>query len=412
MTTTTAFPLSRALGIAGPLFLALGVAVPAAAQQDGRWTAWLGCWQPTADPTVADVPAEAEPYVVCVTAAEGGARFATVSGGETVAERTVVANGTQRPVEQSGCQGWETARWSQDEQRVYLRSELTCEGGTQRTTTGVLSMASPEEWIDVQGVAAGDNEAVRARRYRVASEARVRAAGAAVDVADRSLALSTARTAAAQELSLEDVKEATTQVSAPVVEALLVERQSQIRVDAKALVSLADAGVPESVIDLMVAQANPDRFMIDRAARAGVEVPAEETEERDRRYPIYAGWGYDPFGYDPFWYGSYGRYGYSRYGYGYRDPYSWNYGRGPSIIIINPGTDDDDQPRRSGRMVKGRGYVPTDGATRSGGDSSVRSSGGSGSSGATAGSGSSSGGSSSGSSKGRKATRRGGGGGL
>jgi hypothetical protein len=417
MTTNRTRSVTRLAGAAGTLFLALGVG-PLAAQDDARWLAWQGCWQPTSDPLAAEVAADAQAYVVCVTPADGGARFTTVADGQTVAERTVVANGAQRPIEQSGCRGWESARWSEDEQRVYLRSELTCEGGTTRTTTGVLTMASPEEWLDVQGVSAGDNTAVRVRRYQVASQARIEAAGAQQALGDRALALATARTAAAQELSLNDVREATTVLAAPVVEAMLVERQSRIRLDADALISLADAGVPASVIDLMVAQANPDRFMIDRDARSVGEAQAEDrAEEAYGRYdrpPIYAGWGYDPWGYDPFWYGYGGRYGYGYGGgYGYRDPFSRYYGGGPRIIVIrtdNDGFDND----RGGRMVKGRGYVPRQGSSGDGGargSSSGTSSVGSSSSGSGSGTASSGSGSSSGSSTGRKAKRRGGGGG-
>jgi hypothetical protein len=293
-----------------------------------------------------------------VAPAENGARFSTIADGETVAERLVVADGTQRPIDQSGCRGWESAQWSEDNQRVFLRSELTCDGGTTRTTSGVLAVHTPEEWLDVQGVSAGENVDVRVRRYRAASAERISAAGARAYEDSRTLALATARTAASQELTLSDVTEAAGRVDAPVVEALLVERESYIRLDADALIALDDAGVAGSTIDLMVAQANPDKFMIDRASGEAVEVPEEEGEYRRGRYAMYD--------YDPFWYGYPGYYGrYSRYGYGYYgwgDPYSYYWGRGPQIIIIDPDDDDDEGGRTSGRMVKGRGFVPNRGS--------------------------------------------------
>jgi hypothetical protein len=354
MRTTRDIRFARVLGAAGTLVLGLGVALPVAAQEDSRWLAWTGCWEPAAaSPSAGEAVAPDRVYVVCVAPAENGARFTTISQGETVAERLVVADGTQRPVEQSGCRGWETAQWSQDNQRVYLRSELNCDGGTTRRTSGVLAVDSPEEWIDVQGVSAGDNVDVRVRRYRAASAQSISAAGARAAGEDRALALATSRTAAAQELTLSDFTEAAGIVAAPVVEALLVERGSAVRLDASALIALEEAGVAGSTIDLMVAQANPSKFMIDRASGEAVEVPEEERGERRGRYAMYD--------YDPFWYGypGYGRSYYSRYGYyGWGDPYSYNYGRGPQIIIINPGGDDDDSRPRSGRMVKGRGFVP------------------------------------------------------
>lgn len=411
MTTTRYGSAARVAGAALSLVLGLGLAVPAAAQEDSRWLAWTGCWEPTAAEPTAGVAGEpARAYVVCVAPAENGARFSTISDGETVAERVVVADGTQRPIDQAGCRGWESAQWSEDNQRVFLRSELSCDGGTTRTTSGVLAVYSPEEWFDVQGVKAGEHVDVRVRRYRVASAERISAAGARAFEDGRALAQSTARTAAAQPLTISDVIEASSQLEAPVVEALLVERESSIRLDAQALVALDDAGVAGSTIDLMVAQANPDKFMIDRASGQAVEVPEEagDYERRRGRYAMYD--------YDPFWYGYGGYWSPYRYGYGYygwRDPYSYWYGRGPQVIIIDPDGDDDDG-RTSGRMVKGRGFVPNAGSgsgsrssvnpptRRSSGESSV----------GTSSSGSdtrSTGSSSSGSSTGRTAKRRGGG---
>jgi hypothetical protein len=378
MTVTRRNSPVRLMGAAGSLVLGLGVAMPAAAQEDSRWLAWTGCWEPAAAEP-AGVAAEAtRAYVVCVAPAEGGARFATIAEGETVAERLVVADGSQRPIDQAGCRGWESAQWSQDNQRVFLRSELTCDGGTTRSSTGVLAVHTPEEWIDVQGVSAGENIDVRVRRYRAASAERISAAGARAYEDGRALALATSRTAAAQELTLSDVTEAADQVDAAVVEALLVERESAIRLDADALLALDEAGVAGSTIDLMVAQANPDKFMIDRASGEAVEVPEEEGDDYRRRG------GYAMYDYDPFWYGYPGYYGrYSRYGYGYGygDPYSYWYGRGPQIIIIDRGDGDDDNGgRTTGRMVKGRGFVPNAGSgegSRSSVNPPSRSSGGS-----------------------------------
>ena len=404
MTRTAENRYARALSIAVSLLLAAGV-TGVAAQDDESWLPFLGCWQPSG--SVEDVESEdTRAYVVCVTAAEGGARFETIADGETVAERLVVANGEQRAVDQAGCTGWETAEWSADGQRVYLRSELECEGGVTRETTGVLTVASPHVWLDIQGVAVGANDVIRTRRYRTASQDRIQAAGARPLAEDRTLAVATARTAAAEPLALGDVEEASGIVSADVLGALLIERESEIRLSADALRSLADANVPESVIDLMVALDNPETFAIDRGAMTGVERPEEPREQGETRYgnQVY-------LDYDPFWYG-YGR----RYGYGYGSAYGYgNYGYGngywyrpPQIIIVQPEPGD---PAPRGRYVKGRGYVPSNPPSSSG-SSATRDR--SGSSSGTASSGSSSRGSnppsSSGSSTGRTAKKKGGGG--
>src|SRR5690606_32870307 len=78
MTTTRYGSAARVAGAALSLVLGLGLAVPAAAQEDSRWLAWTGCWEPTAAEPTAGVAGEpARAYVVCVAPAENGARFST-----------------------------------------------------------------------------------------------------------------------------------------------------------------------------------------------------------------------------------------------------------------------------------------------------------------------------------------------
>ena len=65
-------------------------------------------------------------------------------------------------------------------------------------------------------------------------------------------------------MSVEDVIEANARVLSPALEAALVEAGGKFSLDSRTLKQLADAGVSPSVIDVMVAQAYPDRFRIER----------------------------------------------------------------------------------------------------------------------------------------------------
>lgn len=390
------------LGAAAALALALTGGPVAAQAVNGQWLPFLGCWQPIAGTMEAGSPQEA----VCVsTQAAGGVELATVVDGQVTARRTLVADGQRRDVQESGCSGWEQARWSEDGQRVYLRSEMSCEGGTTRVTSGAITMASPTEWLHAQSVEAGGYPMMRVLRYRLASEEIARAAGipAPQGVA---LALENARTAAAEPLSVGDVKEAARELSTETLEALLYERGGMFEIDAAALVELADAGVPEQVVDLVVALAYPKVFAVNSDARmVGVrpdEPNVSESEPRQGRR-VYADL-YDPFygyGWSRYGYGS-GYYGYSPFGWG--SPYGWYTGR-PVIVIQQP---SNGARTNAGRIVRGRGYTRDAPSTDLSGTRDVRRGDDSRATGSGSGSSGSGAASSTGSSSGRTAKRRGG----
>jgi hypothetical protein len=329
------------------LALAAGAAaVPAPSGFDARWTAWLGCWSPV---DAVPGPASEETHLVCVVpSADGsGVDMATVVDGEVVARERITADGEQRSFQREGCNGWESATWSADGRRVYLRSEFACEGGTRRSSSGLLSFTSTVEWLDIQSVsAAGGPGAVRVLRYRLAP-----APAAPASIVEelrmletRALAVSTARAAAAGPLATADVIDVATSVRSEAVEAWLVERQPQLALNAQRLVTMADAGVPESVIDMVVALAYPSVFAVNDRA----DYVTDEPSERRARM-VYPGY-FDPVYWDPFRYGR--GYYYSPYGWG--SPYGWYPGYRP-IIIVAPPTQDQDV--RRGRVVNNRGYT-------------------------------------------------------
>jgi uncharacterized membrane protein YgcG len=383
--------------------LALGLATTAAAQEssasgDARWTPWVGCWQASARDleAMAVSPGSQTPLpVVCIAPAAGAAAIdlVTVTGAQVSPLERIDANGVRRPVSREGCEGWETAEFSPDSKRIYLRSEHQCTGNRTRTSTGIMSMSPNGEWLDVQGVKVESNNAVRVAHYgRVpvppALDARMRAA-----IENHKLARNTAVIAASDSIEIADVVEASKRADPLVVQTWLIERGQGFGMNAKRLAQVADAKVPSSVIDVMVALSYPRAFAINLANGNGTVTPTEQTralaeaDEGLRDGPmVYMNW--DPF------YSRYGSYGYySRYGYGmYGFPgyYPW-YTTGN--VVVRPSGTVQLPPRDTrGRMVKGGGYTrPSDrrdsgsgeprssvsGSGSSGGSSSAGSSGGS-----------------------------------
>ena len=410
---------SRVAGLqAGALFasLLLAAAAPARAQQpqppqsppqvDPRWEAWLGCWQPMSGPAKVAGDTTSAP-LVCVIPAAGsvGVDVATIAGGKVMARERIEATGEQRTVTREGCSGWENAQFSTQGQRVFLTAEYTCPGDLKRTTNEVMAITPDGEWLDVRGAAVrGIPEGVRVLRYLTASGSAAVPSDMAWALQGNAMAVSTARDAAGAPPESEDVVEASHRLDARIVESWLVEEGEGFALSARRLDQLKSAGVPDRVIDVMVALSYPGVFAINLATHSG-ERRAPEAGAFDRRPAMY-GLGYDsPFGcYSPYSWDCNSPYGWGYYSpyfsspYGYYSPYGYwsGYGYYPSggVVVVAGGGG---QVARHGRMVIGQGY--TKGAAGQGARP-ARSRRSSSSSGAerSSGSGSSSGGSSSGSS--------------
>ncbi len=325
------------------------------------WQALFGCWEPVA--TARDsVPDSTRSHLVCVVPVDGGSAvdMVTVVDGKVVERERVDASGNRQPLTRDDCSGWQSAEWSTTGQRVYLRSELTCAGGLKRVSTGVISMPSTTEWLDVQSVGVGERKAVRALRYREARLSAEIPAEILAALGDRSFSLGAARLAAATPVTPADLIDVSRHLDAAAIEVWLVEQELAFAADAKQLVQFADAGVPTSVIDMVVALSYPDRFRV--AAQPRPDRVGAGSFDRPR-YGA-GGGGFDPF-WDPY-YGSrydrryYSPYGYSQYGQQYGYDSGWYPNQRPVIIIVAP-SDPDTTPgataRGGGRVVNGRGYT-------------------------------------------------------
>jgi len=238
----------------------------------------------------------------------------------------------------------------------------------ERKSTGLFAMSPAGEWLDVRSVSAGANSGVRVMRYREAASSAKLPAELTAAVQGRALAVSTARTAAAAPVERSDVVEAVRHVDAQVVEAWLAERGQGFAVDGKTLVALADAGVPERVIDMMVALSYPKVFAVNPSSRQGeLRPPPVDSGRVARAYAADRRLGpvafVDPYEHSLFgWsvFSPYGSFPYG-YGYGYGSAYGWYPGGGPVIVIRDP-DGGNAAPARRGRAVKGRGYTRDDGS--------------------------------------------------
>lgn len=369
--------------VLGLLAVPLAVAVTAMSvdgqQMDQRWLPFIGCWEP--------VDADAEAGLVCVRPFEEGVELLGVASGEVVSRDVMVADGVMRALSDEECDASEAVEFSADGWRVFSHSEFSCEGEVSQSGSGVISLVAPTQWIDVRSIRQGDEEVAWVQGYTLVGPDRVAVEGIEDPTTGAGgLSLRNARMIASGGLELEDVEEASGRVDAKAVEAWVAATRDRFDVSAEELVRLADSGVPESVIDVVVAVSFPDRFAIDAEGEAAAQrkaprgMPVSSYGYRFRSpfwspyFGVGLGYGYSPYGYSPIGYG----YG-SSFGYGYAP-----YGYTTRVEVTTRSA-----PR--GRLINGRGYRGTSGGSGSaqpggsgsGGSSAAPSSGSSGGSGST-----------------------------
>ena len=338
------------------LFAATAPTADAQSAYGGRFQAWVGCW--SAEQTIVGSPTTIGP-IVCITPTSDPnvVEVATLQEGKVVAREKLDATGREQAIDAKGCTATQRANWSTDGRRVYLRSAGSCEG-IARSTSGILAITPSGEWLDIQGITAGDGSNVRVARYRDIGVPRSVPAEIASALSGRDLTAQNARIAAGAPVRMSDVVEASRAADSLVVEAWLLEREQRFAVSARDLVMLADAGVPARVTDALVAVSNPQSFAL---ARADEDAPDRGSDEIGGRgvtgYPdIYGapwGWGY----YSPY------RYGRGYYGGSLGYPGFYN----PPVVIV-----DGRGNRANGRMVKGQGYTQDAARSGSGEASSTR----------------------------------------
>ncbi|MDP2389109.1 MAG: hypothetical protein Q8N52_02180, partial [Acidobacteriota bacterium] len=247
---------------------------------------------------------------LCITPDNLGVRLQTIVGKVGGGDEAIRADGVTRPITDQECKGTERAEWSSDGQRVFRHTDVTCGNEPPRKVSSIAFVMAGPAFINVQLVDGGPNQTVRVQRYRRSFDQTL-ADGSGVPQYPTGTA-ARATTADDGMWTVEDVIEAAGKVPGPAVQAAVAESKGRFIINKKSLVALADAGVTETTIDLMIGLAYPERFVVERRGGSGGSAVG-----------ISMGGGY----YDPFmgplmlghtYADCYG----SGYGYGYRSYYS------------------------------------------------------------------------------------------
>jgi len=322
----------------------LGSASSSARQsgEDPRWLPWLGCWQ--TDTTGAQGIADAR--VTCVIPAPGvsAVDMVSIAGGRVVGRERFDASGRPRAIDQAGCKGLETAEWSPERVRVYVRSDYSC-GGVSASSTRLLSIAPSGEWIDAEAVNAGGGTITHMIRRRDVGLP----AGVPADVSRaldrRQLAIAAARAAAAAPLTTSDVVEAVRQVDASVVRNWIIASGTRFALSGAQASALVQANVPPTVLQAMMGDTRSEQ---QRAAEEASGAADEYLRGSSATTLVLPGEGYAPsqaYGYacpppgycapNPYSpYNGYSYYPYDGSAFGY-SPFANPYATYLPIIITN-----------------------------------------------------------------------------
>jgi hypothetical protein len=265
------------------------------AKVDTPWLPWLGCWTLVEDDVReplfgAEELSESQIMqprgLVCMEPEDGGVRVTTFSDDELFLDEMIYADGKRQPSSAGQCVGWQEVGWSAEADRLFTRSELTCEEGHERGVTGVSLFTDRRTWVEIQTIGSGVSRTVVVRHYRPAREEETLSkSGLSPQILSSA---SQARAEIAKVMSIDDVIEAKSQVAPATLEALLMEHEDGFDLDREALIRLDDAGMPPSLIDVMVALSYPDQFLVERDS-----MPTSFTWSRSLGYPYH----YAPFGY-------------------------------------------------------------------------------------------------------------------
>ena len=188
--------------------------------------------------------------------------------------RTLIADGQPRDMTAEGCTGWWSLEFALDGRRLFTRAERACEREPLHPSTGVIAMVSPREWIDVQATEVDGRVLSWVRRFRPARPGLAEAAGLSELVVSSGVPSAARRTAAVAP-DVDDIIEASRTVLAEAVRAWVAELRDPFDLDSRSLLRLANAGVPASVIDVMIAVSYPDRLALQR------DGDIDEIEDRE-----------------------------------------------------------------------------------------------------------------------------------
>jgi hypothetical protein len=285
---------------------------------------WTGIWRIVDEGAFPNAnAADASAIVEIRPTADGlGLEISRLTPQKTAVKEIVIPDGVARPISGPDCTGTQTARWLPDAGAIAGSSETKCRDSGAFATSSLRLLLPEGKMADILAVKTSGQTRLAVRRFsyiqplsasgsaRVESEAAVIAAQAALSAP----------------WTLDRIIQLSSLVDSTVLEAALLEKNPKLEIAAAALKRLAAAKVADGIIDLLVAQAFPSEFEIQKNGQIELRPPSSSL-----------GYGYASARADFSPRGSgLGGYYYSGgfYGCSINDPFYW--GLPPNVDLYSP----------------------------------------------------------------------------
>ena len=331
---------------------------------DSAVTPWLGTWtaadgQSTPAGLTRKEPKEKTVLEIRPVTEGNGFYISRESAGETISE-TIIPDGVPRAIDSQSCAGTQTYRWEPQAGLILGTSEITCQNSAPYSINTLKMMTADDRMVDILSMKTEEQTRLAVRQFTHGKE--ISSVGDIM--ADNGMIV--ARTALAAPWDLNTIIHLAGIVETPVLEAALLEKNIQVKLDPKTLRQLKSANMPDSIIDLMVALSAPRKFNIEKNGQI-----AAETRRSDEGYVLTPAGSYYAVGYYDYW-GNYltlGRnywhysspfwWGYPIYAY-YPGYYGGNHGGSGSVgggSGVPGGTPGQSDSYSGGQLSSGSGYV-------------------------------------------------------
>ena len=224
---------------------------------DAHWLPYLGCWDTAADGLRGPMTcllSTSDPRII---------ELATLSGDSAIVRERYDMTGTPVPYARDGCTGTQVTGWSLNERSFHVRTEVACGGGEPEVTTSVFTMRTETSFVRLQSMKVKNTTAVRVIEHRLAADTRQ----VSLDVlgrvpgADQGV-VRNARSEALKSLVAADVLDALRTLDPVLVEAFIAGHGQKVLFGARDLRMLSSNGVPDRVLDMMIAVSRPEQFTL------------------------------------------------------------------------------------------------------------------------------------------------------
>jgi hypothetical protein len=251
------------LGIYLCALLALLVPGSSSAAEEAKASlkGWIGIWIPDDESFSSKAIVEIRP-----TADGQGIEISRKAPQQPDVKEVLILDGTKQPLIEKNCSGWRISKLNPHIGAIISASEVNCSDSESFRTSSVKIILSANQLIDILGITSGDQTQVAIRRLTFNREL-----PSATGSLPRGVGGSAERTEVSATWTLDDILQLAGTVDDQVFQAALMEKFVRLNLDAKSLRQMKAAKLSNESIDLLVALAYPDRFIIETNGKVSLE---------------------------------------------------------------------------------------------------------------------------------------------